>query len=94
MEMNAPPGPADPVRVEPMTADHAAQVLAIYQAGIDEGDATFETRAPDWPEFDATRLPRHRFVAIGRIGAGGRIAAARSSPETTLPRISRMTGWH
>ena len=50
-----------------MTAAHAAQVLAIYQAGIDEGDATFETRAPDWAEFDATRLPAHRFVALGRI---------------------------
>ncbi|MFD6812369.1 N-acetyltransferase, partial [Streptomyces anthocyanicus] len=29
--------------VEPMTADHAEQVLAIYRSGIDEGDATFET---------------------------------------------------
>jgi L-amino acid N-acyltransferase YncA len=47
-----------------MTADHADDVLAIYQAGIDEGDATFETAAPTWPEFDATRLPDHRFVAI------------------------------
>jgi len=52
-----------------MTAEHAEQVLAIYQAGIDEGHATFETRAPSWVEFDATRLPGHRFVALGRIGA-------------------------
>lgn len=29
-----------------MTLDHAEQVLAIYQAGIDEGNATFETTAP------------------------------------------------
>ena len=29
-----------------MTGEHAAAVLAIYQAGIDEGNATFETRAP------------------------------------------------
>ena len=28
-----------------MTAGHAREVLAIYQAGIDEGDATFETVA-------------------------------------------------
>ena len=69
--MNAAPAPAGPVRVEPMTAEHAPQVLAIYQAGIDEGDATFETCAPDWAEFDATRLPGHRFVALGRIAADG-----------------------
>ena len=46
-----------------MTERHAAAVLGIYQAGIDEGDATFETQAPDWPEFTAAKLPGHRFVA-------------------------------
>lgn len=50
-----------------MTEAHAAAVLAIYQAGIDEGDATFETEAPAWPEFTAARLAGHRYVA--RIGA-------------------------
>ncbi|MCM1946610.1 N-acetyltransferase, partial [Streptomyces sp. G2] len=48
----------------PMTADHAEQVLAIYQAGIEEGDATFEITAPAWEVFDASRLPEHRFVAL------------------------------
>ena len=38
--------PGAGVRVEPMTGAHAAAVLAIYQAGIDEGNATFETRSP------------------------------------------------
>jgi L-amino acid N-acyltransferase YncA len=50
--------------VEPMAGRHAAAVLAIYQAGIDEGQATFETRAPGWEVFSAQRLPDHRFVAI------------------------------
>lgn len=50
-----------------MTEAHAAAVLAIYQAGIDEGDATFETQAPAWPEFTAARLAGHRYVA--RTGA-------------------------
>ncbi|MFD5322901.1 GNAT family N-acetyltransferase [Streptomyces sp. NPDC127092] len=49
-----------------MTAEHADEVLAIYQAGIDEGDATFETEAPTWEAFDAARLPEHRFVAFDR----------------------------
>jgi L-amino acid N-acyltransferase YncA len=34
------------MKIEPMTGAHAAVVLAIYQAGIDEGNATFETPAP------------------------------------------------
>jgi L-amino acid N-acyltransferase YncA len=58
-------GPAGAVRIEPMMPAHAAQVLAIYQAGIDDGDATFETQAPGWEQFDAARLPEHRFVALG-----------------------------
>lgn len=51
-------------RIVPMTAAHATEVLAIYQAGIDEGNATFETRAPSWEEFDAGKLKEHRFVAL------------------------------
>ena len=34
-----------------MTVAHASAVLAIYQAGIDEGNATFETYVPDWDTF-------------------------------------------
>ena len=56
------------VRVEPMTAEHAQQVLAIYQAGIDEGNATFETQAPQWAEFSAARLADHRLVALDASG--------------------------
>jgi L-amino acid N-acyltransferase YncA len=59
------------VRIEPMTAAHAPQVLAIYQAGIDEGDATFETAAPGWTQFSTARLPEHRFVALD--GEGGAV---------------------
>jgi L-amino acid N-acyltransferase YncA len=58
------------VRIEALLSGHAEQVLAIYQAGIDEGNATFETRAPEWAAFDASRLPGHRFVAVDD---GGRV---------------------
>ncbi|MGH3314360.1 MAG: GNAT family N-acetyltransferase [Streptomyces sp.] len=47
-----------------MNAAHADQVLAVYQAGIDEGNATFETAAPTWAAFDAAKLTGHRFVAL------------------------------
>ena len=66
--------------IVPMSAEHARGVLAIYQAGIDEGDATFETSAPDWAEFDAARLAEHRFVATdGRRVLGWVAASAVSS---------------
>jgi len=58
-------GRAGPARIVVMTQPHGPQVLAIYQAGIDEGNATFEEAAPSWADFTATRLPGHRFVATG-----------------------------
>ena len=51
-----------------MTARHADDVIRIYQLGIDGRLATFETEAPTWAEFDATRLPGHRFVALDDHG--------------------------
>jgi len=63
------------ITIEPMAAGHAAAVLAIYQAGIDEGDATFEERAPAWDEFTAARLPEHRHVALASGNVVGWVAA-------------------
>jgi len=60
-------GPAE-VRVLPMARQHAHEVLAVYQRGIDEGDATFETAAPAWERFDAGKLPDHRYVAVDGTG--------------------------
>jgi phosphinothricin acetyltransferase len=56
------------MHIKTMTKAHADAVLAIYQAGIDEGNATFETTAPTWAEFDTKRMPDHRYVAIDESG--------------------------
>ena len=44
----SPAGHPAGIIVRPMTSADAAQVLAIYQAGLDGGEASFETRAPAW----------------------------------------------
>ncbi|MDX3098543.1 GNAT family N-acetyltransferase [Streptomyces sp. ME19-03-3] len=66
--------------IVPLAPEHAGQVLAIYQAGIDEGNATFETVAPTWEAFDAAKLPEHRFAAVDTDGTVlGWVAASRVS---------------
>ncbi|MDG4758457.1 GNAT family N-acetyltransferase [Micromonospora sp. WMMD710] len=50
--------------VRPMATRDADRVLAIYQAGLDAGNASFEVTAPTWAAFDASRLTEHRFVAV------------------------------
>jgi len=57
-----PAAPAG-VLIRPMRSADAAQVLAIYQAGLDTGQASFETAAPAWEAFDAGKLRLHRYVA-------------------------------
>jgi L-amino acid N-acyltransferase YncA len=68
------------MRIEPMTAEHSRAVLAIYQAGMDEGNATFETRVPSWDDFSAAHLAEHRYVAVNDANVVvGWIAASRVS---------------
>jgi L-amino acid N-acyltransferase YncA len=83
------------LRIEPMAERHAAAVLAIYQAGIDEGNATFETRAPAWAEFSVARLPGHRYVALdGAPGPDGETAPkGKTAPKgETAPGRTALPG--
>ena len=57
------PAAPDGVLIRPMRAGDARGVMAVYQAGLDTGLASFETAAPSWDEFDAVKLPLHRHVA-------------------------------
>ena len=52
------------VVVRPLAPGDAERVLAIYQAGIDTGNASFDTVAPSWDEWDSGHLTGHRFVAV------------------------------
>ena len=47
-----------------MTSADWPAVEMIYAEGIATGNATFETRTPTWEQFDASRLPDHRIVAL------------------------------
>jgi phosphinothricin acetyltransferase len=65
--------------VRPMMEADADAVLAIYQAGMDGGNASFDAAAPTWDAFDRGRLPAHRFVAATDEGVQGWIAVSPTS---------------
>jgi L-amino acid N-acyltransferase YncA/DNA-binding transcriptional ArsR family regulator len=69
------------ISIRPMTSADAAQVLAIYQAGLDGGEASFEAQAPAWEVFGAKLLPAHRHVAADDASGQvlGWVAAASAS---------------
>jgi L-amino acid N-acyltransferase YncA len=63
VQADRPAAPAG-IMIRPMRSADARQVLAIYQAGLDAGQASFEVTAPSWEAFDRARLPLHRHVAV------------------------------
>jgi phosphinothricin acetyltransferase len=68
---------AEETPIGPMVAEDWAEVSRIYREGIATGNATFETEAPSWEEWDAGHRPSPRLVARG---AGGLLGWAALSP--------------
>ena len=69
-----------PVTIQPMRAQHWPAVQAIYQAGIDTGHATFESRAPEsFDQWLAGHVPELCLVALGGGTPLGWAALSRSS---------------
>jgi L-amino acid N-acyltransferase YncA/DNA-binding transcriptional ArsR family regulator len=62
------PGAPARMLIRPMRPADADQVLLIYQAGLDTGQAIFETAVPSWQAFDRARLSLHRYVAADHSG--------------------------
>jgi L-amino acid N-acyltransferase YncA len=52
------------MEISEMLPAHWAAVKTIYEEGIATGNATFQTTAPGWSEWDAAHLPAARLVAV------------------------------
>ncbi|MFI6317546.1 GNAT family N-acetyltransferase [Nonomuraea sp. NPDC050556] len=70
------------LEIRPMRDADAGQVLAIYQQGLDTGQASFETSAPTWEVFTASR--RLRYVAVD-AETGEVVGWVAASPVSTRP---------
>ncbi|MET7401936.1 N-acetyltransferase family protein [Dactylosporangium sp. NPDC005572] len=70
-----------------MSSGDAPAVLAIYQQGLDTGQASFEVTAPTWEAFDAGRLPEHRFVALVDGAVAGWVAVSRVSARAVYAGV-------
>jgi L-amino acid N-acyltransferase YncA/precorrin-6B methylase 2 len=79
------PAAPDGVLIRPMRAGDADQVLAVYQAGLDTGQASFGTVAPPWEAFDAAKLPLHRHVA--EDAATGRVLGWTAASQVSSRRV-------
>src|SRR4051794_25685624 len=58
------------MKLTPLLETHFADVARIYREGIATGQATFETRVPQWNDWDKSHLPACRIIASD----GGQVA--------------------
>ena len=52
------------MNIIPLLPEHWEAVKQIYEEGIATGNATFQTAAPTWEEWDAAHVAKPRLVAI------------------------------
>ena len=57
------PSEASEIAIQSMSLGDWSAVRAIYLEGINTGNATFETSAPEWEKWDAAHLDHCRLVA-------------------------------
>ncbi|MES2894168.1 MAG: N-acetyltransferase family protein [Bacteroidota bacterium] len=53
------------ITITTMLPQHWEAVKRIYEEGIATGNATFQTAAPGWQEWDSAHLKTCRIIAIG-----------------------------
>src|ERR1700753_536736 len=52
------------MEIQPMRPTHWPDVKAIYETGLATGNASFQTSAPSWEEWDMSHLAHSRLVAL------------------------------
>jgi L-amino acid N-acyltransferase YncA len=70
------------VEIRDLRPDHWPEVAAIFQAGIETKNATFETGSPSWEEWDRAHLRGLRLVATddGRVLGWAALSRVSSRP--------------
>jgi phosphinothricin acetyltransferase len=79
------------VQIQPLDPQDWETVRAIYLAGIATGDATFETAAPTWDEWDRAHLPGPRLVAVDAYAVVGWAALSSVSARAVYAGVAEVS---
>jgi phosphinothricin acetyltransferase len=77
--------------IEAMQESDWFTVREIYREGMATGDATFETDAPEWSEWDAAHLPHSRLVARRGGIVGGWAALSPVSRRAVYAGVAEVS---
>ena len=79
------------VEIRALAAGDWADVAAILVEGIATRNATFETAAPSYLEFDASHLAEHRLVAVDDGRVVGWVALAPTSSRACYAGVAESS---
>jgi L-amino acid N-acyltransferase YncA len=74
-----------------LTREHWPKVREIYLAGTASGDATFETGAPSWEEWDAAHLKFARLIVCRDADVKGWAALSRVSGRKAYEGVAEVS---
>ena len=66
-------------------------VRSIYLEGIATGNATFQTAAPSWDEWNAGHLPHCRLIAVEDASVAGWAALSRVSARPVYAGVAEVS---
>ena len=79
------------IEIRGMTAEDWELVRSIYLAGIATGQATFETEAPAWTDWNKAHLPAPRLVAASDEEIAGWAALSRVSTRPVYAGVAEVS---
>lgn len=79
------------MQLRSMLAGDWPDVRAIYLEGIATGNATFQTEAPPWEEWDAGHLASCRLVAVEGAQVAGWAALSRVSARAVYRGVAEVS---
>jgi phosphinothricin acetyltransferase len=77
--------------IRDMIADDWESVRSIYLGGIATGQATFETEAPSWADWNQAHLPAPRLVAVSDGAIAGWSALSHVSKRPVYAGVAEVS---
>jgi phosphinothricin acetyltransferase len=79
------------ITIRPLTAAHWPDAARIYEAGIATGNATFQTEAPSWEEWNKAHRPDCRLVAVCEDKIAGWAALSSVSARAVYAGVAEVS---
>ncbi|HTR27649.1 MAG TPA: GNAT family N-acetyltransferase [Puia sp.] len=79
------------IDIRALLPEHWPAVKTIYEQGIATGDATFQTGAPNWDEWDRSHLDHSRLVALDGNAVAGWVALTPVSSRCVYAGVAEIS---